>query len=423
MPAVVIIRSIQQRGAFMQFNKRTTLAGAVVTGAVAAIATGIFFSKNSGTDPKSGLAPGQASAAQGRTPGEPQEAKSVTLKDAQLSSVKVGPAGEHLFAIEREAVGSIAFNDDRSVQVYPPNQGKIIDLFAKLGDDVVKGKKLYTINSPDLVQAESALIAAAGVLDLNNQVLERARKLYETQGVAQKELQQAISDQQTAEGALKAARHGVGIFGKTEAEIDQIVAKRRIDPAMVVDSPITGRITARNAAPGLLAQPGTPPAPFTVADISTVWMVANVAESDSPLFRVGQGVKVKLMAFPGRVFEGRISTLGATVDPATHRLMVRSVIRDPKHELRPGMLATFTIATATPVRSVAVPAAGVVREGDGTMTVWVTTDRRTFTMRPVKIGLQQDGWHQIVGGLHRGELVVAEGGVFLSNMLNAPPAD
>lgn len=400
----------------MPFNKKVTLMGGVMVVATLAISTAAyFFTENSA----------RVRAAHGETPATQSldKTQSVILDDSQLKSVKIEPAGEHLFKIEREAVGNIAFNDDRSVQIYPTNQGKIIELFADLGDDVVKGKKLYTINSPDLSQAESALIAAAGVLKLNNHVLERARKLYETQGVAQKELQQAISDQQTAEGALKAARHAVSIFGKSEAEIDQIVAKRRIDPVMVVRSPISGRITARNAAPGLLAQPGTPPAPFTVSDISTVWMVAYVAETDSPLFRVGQAVKVKLMAFPGRVFEGRITTVGATVDPNTHRLMVRSEIRDPKHELRPSMLATFTIRTGEPVRSPALPATGIVREGDGTMTAWVTADRHTFTKRTVRVGLLQDGWRQVVEGLNAGELAVTEGGVFLSNMLNAPPAD
>jgi len=409
----------------MRFNRKTTLVGVALAVVAGAISAGVYLAKNSGTEPRPERGPGLVDAGQGETPpGRASDViQSVTLADAQLASVKVEPASERLFAIEREAVGTIAFNDDRSVQVYPPNQGKIIELFANLGDDVAKGKRLYTINSPDLVQAESSLIAAAGTLELNNHVLERARKLYETQGVAQKELQQAISDQQTAEGALRAARQSVGIFGKSEAEIDQIVARRKIDPVMVVHSPISGRITARNGAPGVLAQPGTPPAPFTVSDISTVWMVAFVAESDSPLFRVGQGVGARLMAFPGRLFGGRITTVGATLDPATHRLMVRSEIRDPRHELRPGMLATFTIVTGAPVHSVTLPASGVVREGDGTMTAWVTTNRRTFVKRTVKVGLLQDGFHQIVEGLKRGELVATEGGVFLSNMLNAPPAD
>ena len=401
----------------MPFNKGTALLAAAAAAAVLAVPAGIYIARNSG------LNPGQANAAQSQSPSAQASilaAKTVTLEDAQLKSVKIEPAGEHLFAIEHEAVGSIDFNEDKSVQVYPPYQGKIVGLFANLGDEVAKGKTLYTIESPDIVQAESTLIAAAGVLDLTTQVLERARKLYETQGVAQKELEQAISDQQTAEGALKAARPAVSIFGKTEAEIDQIVAKRRVDPVMVVPSPITGRVTARNGAPGLFAQPGTPPAPYSVTDISTMWMLAYVTESDSPLFHVGQEVKVKLTPFPDRVFEGRISTLGATVDPNTHRLMVRSEIRDPKHELRPGMLAAFTIRTGDPVRSVGVPSKAVVHEGDGTTTVWVTTDRHRFVQRTVKLGLEKDGWDEIVEGLRPGELVVSEGGIFLSSMLTAP---
>jgi membrane fusion protein, heavy metal efflux system len=212
-------------------------------------------------------------------------------------------------------------------------------------------------------------------------------------------------------------RRAVRIFGKTDAEIDKIVAGRMADPTLVVPSPIDGRITARNAAPGLFVQPGNTPAPYSVADISTMWMLANVAESDVPSFHIGQEVKVSVLAFPERVFEGRISTMDSMVDPNSRRLLTRSEIADPTHELRSGMFATFVIRTGDPVRSLAVPLDGVVREGDGTMTVWVTTDRRRFTQRVVKIGIQKDGFRQILEGLRAGELVAAEGAVFLSNMI------
>jgi len=403
----------------MRIKRKPALIAAAVAFAALIFSADMYLTKDSHGSPK----PGIDSTGTGGGDNRATDAQSVTLGDRQLASIKVEPVGQHLFTIEREAIGNIAFNDDKSVQVYPPNPGKIIELFHDLGDDVDKGEKLYTIRSPDLIAAESTLIAAAGVLDLDNQVLERARKLYETQGVAQKELQQAISDQQSAEGSLKAARHAVSIFGKSDAEIDRMVVERRIDPVMVVASPITGRVTARNAAPGLLAQPGNPPAPYTVADISTMWMVANVIETDSPFFRVGQEVKVKLEAFPGRLFEGKISTVGANLDPNTHRLMVRSDVRDPRHELRPGMLATFAITTAAPAQAVALPESAVVREGDGTMTAWVRSDRNRFTQRTLKLGLQKDGWYQVLEGLQTGEMVVTEGGVFLSNMLNAPATD
>jgi cobalt-zinc-cadmium efflux system membrane fusion protein len=261
------------------------------------------------------------------------------------------------------------------------------------------------------------LIAAAGVLELTSRNLERLKKLYETRAVAQKDLEQAVSDQQTAEGALRAARDAVRIFGKSEADIDRIVKERKADPTLVVPSPISGRVTARNAAPGLFVQPGAAPAPFSVADISTMWMLANVAESDSPAFRLGQEVKVSVLAHPGRSFGGHVTTIGSMVDPNSHRVLVRSEIDDPTHELLEGMIANFVITTGTPMRSTAVPLDGVVREGDGTQTVWVTTDRRRFVQRTVKIGIQKDGFRQILEGLQPGELVATEGAVFLSNML------
>jgi membrane fusion protein, heavy metal efflux system len=310
------------------------------------------------------------------------------------------------------------------VQVFTPYQGKIIAALAQLGDEVQKGQPLYTIDSPDLVQAESTLIGAAATLDLTSKELERARKLYESvKAVAQRELEQAISDQQTAEGALKAERDAVRVFGKTEEEIDQMVKSRKIDPALVVRSPIAGRITARDAQPGLLVQPGSSPAPYSVADISTKWMLANVTESDSPLIKVGQPVEAAVMAYPGRVFGGKISKLGAIVDPNTHRVMVRCDIADPKDELRPGMLAGFVIRVQAPVESVAIPVNGVVRNGDGTMAAWVTTDRHHFLQRIIKFGLQRDGQYQVLEGLQRGELTVTDGAIFLNNMLEAPPSD
>jgi cobalt-zinc-cadmium efflux system membrane fusion protein len=348
----------------------------------------------------------------------PQDQDSVELSDSQLVSVKVEPAQVREFPVEKGAVGSIDFNEDLEVQVFTPYQGRIIGLFAEIGDDVKKGQTLFTIDSPDLLQASSTLIAAAGVSDLTTRNLARLRDLYTTRAVSQHDLEQATSDQQTAEGNLRAARDAVRIFGKTDAEIDRIVADRVADSTLVVPSPINGRITARNAAPGLFVQPGNAPAPYTVADINTMWMLANVAETDSPAFRVGQPVQVKVSAFPGRVFDAKVTTIGATVDPNTRRVLVRSEVKDPQHELRSGMFANFVIAVAAPTSSPGVPIDGVVREGDGTQSIWVTADRRRFTRRTVKIGDVRDGYRQILDGVQPGELVATEGAIFLSNALS-----
>jgi membrane fusion protein, heavy metal efflux system len=344
----------------------------------------------------------------------------VDLSRSQVDAIKIEPVGTYSFPVEKEAVGQISFADDLSVQVFPPYQGTIIKALVELGAAVQKDQPLYTIRSPDLIQAESTLIGAAATFDLANKELARVQDL---PGISRREVEQAVSDQQTAEGALKAARDAVRVFGQTDAEIDQMIASRRIDPALVVRSPISGCITSFNAPPGLLAQPGNPPAPYSVANLSIKWMLANIVESEVPLFHVGQPVQVKVVAYPHRVFEGKVSKIYETVDPDTHRFTIRSEIRDPRNELRPGMLANFVIRVERPAEATAIPANGVVREPDGTMVVWVTTDRRHFVERVVKIGLRRDDQVQILDGLQRGELAVTNGAVFLSNMLEAPPSD
>lgn len=339
----------------------------------------------------------------------------ITMTDKQVDAFKILPAEARAFRVVKQAVGSIDFNQNMLVQVFTPNPGKIVDTFFNVGDKVAKGETLFTIDSPDLLQAESTLLATAGVLELQTRTLTRVRQLLKTGGGAQKDVDQATSDQQTAEGNYKAARDAVRIFGKTDEEIDRIVADRKVDSILIVPSPIAGQIVTRNAAPGLYVQPGNAPAPYSLADLSTMWMVANVIETDAPAYRIGQSVAVSVPAYPAEVFRGHVTTLGLNIDSTTHRQLVRSVVDDPAHKLRAGMLARFSIETEGPKQSVAVPADAVVREGDGTMTVWVTSDRRRFARRSVKVGIAQDGWYQIVDGLAPGELVAASGAIFLSN--------
>ncbi len=393
---------------------RAALIVAII--AVAAVAFGVWRYVES---PKADLgASAKASVEAGNAPtASAADRDSIDLSDTQLAAVKVEPVEEREFPVEKSAVGSIDFDEDMETQVFTPYQGRIIALYASIGDDVKKGQTLFTIDSPDLLQAESTLIAAVGVMDLTTRNLARLRELYKTFAVSQRDLDQGISDQQTAEGNLRAARDAVRIFGKSDAEIDKIVADRLADPTLVVPSPIDGRVTARSAAPGLFVQPGNAPAPFTVADVNLMWMLADVPEVDSPAFRLGQPVQVKVNAFPDRVFDGKITTIGAIVDPNTRRVLVRSEINDPRHELRSGMFATFVISTGAPIRSPSVPLSGVVREGDGTQSVWVTADRRKFTKRTVRIGDQRDGYRQILEGVTVGELAATEGAIFLSNML------
>lgn len=400
----------------IRVNRRAVAA--VATVAIIMIAAAVFLSGRGQSSTEAG-ARGNTSISNSS-----QRDPTVDLSPSQLNSIKIEAVGAYRFDVEKDAVGNISYADDLSVDVFPPYQGTIIKAFVELGTQVEKDQPLYTIKSPDLIQAESTLIGAAATYDLTTKELARAKDLYTTNvGVPQKELEQAISDQQTAEGALKAARDAVRVFGKTDAEIDQMIASRKIDPALVVRSPIAGKVTAFNAPAGLLVQPGNAPAPYSVANVTVKWMLANVPEGESASYHLGQPVDVKVMAYPDRVFKGKVSKIYEAVDPNTHRVTIRSEITDPSNELRPGMLANFIIRVDGPVLATAMPTNGVVREPDGTMVAWVTTDRKHFVQKVIGTGLRQNGRVQVLDGLQQGELVVSDGAVFLSNMLEAPPSD
>ena len=401
----------------------SAFAGAIATGPLCRLVD-LEFTSSALAEPTVGTAsdPTLANPA-GVQPDRNKAVPTVELSSKQLGMIKIGTASRLMFQSEKSAIGSVDFNQDALVQVFTPYQGRIISVFVQIDDKVKIGQPLYTIDSPDLLQAESTLIQTAGLNDLTTRALSRARRLVPAGGGAQKDLDQAISDQQTAEGNLKTARDILHIFGKSDADIDAIVDNRRVDSTMVIKSPAEGLVTARNAAPGLFVQPGSVPAPVSVANIATKWMVASFAEDDSLVFRVGQDIEGQVLAIPGQTFKGRLTAIGETIDPATRRIMVRSEIADPDNVLRPGMFASFVIKTGRPLDNVAMPVSGVVREGDGTMTVWVTRDNRHFMQRIVKLGLQQNGFDQVVEGLQAGETVAVDGAVFLSNILNAPPSD
>ncbi|HUN72035.1 MAG TPA: efflux RND transporter periplasmic adaptor subunit [Steroidobacteraceae bacterium] len=245
---------------------------------------------------------------------------------------------------------------------------------------------------PAIVQAESTLLAAAATLELTRKELRRAQLLYNTQGVSGREVEQATSDEQTAAAALVAARVALRALGKSDAQIAHMIAAGRMD------APSSARAGAQ-------------------------WVEASVFETDMPLIHPGEAVRVTVPAYPGTTYPGHVYRIYATVDPNQHRQTVRCEVADPRHELRPGMLAAVTIELHAPLQALAIPADGVVREGDGTMTAWVTADRRRFIQRTVRTGLREDGKVQILEGLRADELVVTRGAIYLDNMINAAPSD
>ena len=377
---------------------------------------------------------------QGETQSVPEiQAPGPAISNADTSTVRINtPQMQHIalaavamqgFREEKIATGKIAFNEEFMTPVFSPYAGRVTRVIAKPGDVVKPTSPLLELYTPDLIQAQSDFIGnatatlakAKNALSLARRNEERQHQLYLEKAAALKEWQQAQadvtnagSDVRAAEAALLAARDKLRAFGKSEAEIARI-EQGHTDRVVTVTSPLAGTITARKVGPGqFIRQDNTDPL-FVIADLAQMWMLANVYESDVPWIKVGQPVEVRVMAYPEEVFRATITYIGAAVDPTTHRVDVRAVVDNPAQKLKPEMFATFRIITHADMQYLAVPLSAVVRDGDKT-SVWVAQPEPQFVRREVKLGLEQNGYVQILSGVQAGEQVAAEGGLLLGSV-------
>ena len=343
----------------------------------------------------------------------------------QLEVVKVKP---HAFLDQRSAIGQIAFNEDASTIVLTPFSGRVIRLIAKVGDPVKRGDPLLEIDSPeqvppqnDFIAAQTARNKARSQLNLAQIVEKRARDLYEGKAAPFKDLQQAEaqlaaaeSDMRSADSALEAARIRLRILGRTDAEILELEQQGTISRITRISAPIDGTVISRKVGPGQYVKADSGEALYMIADLSTMWLKAQIFEQDIAFVRVGQVIEAKIAAAPNRTFKARIANISSASDLTTRRVMVRSEIGNPDGALKSDMFASFKIGIEVAAPTPAVPTVAVIREGD-VATVWVETEPMLLKRRVVEIGIQQDDLTQIRSGLAIGELVVARGAIFVDN--------
>lgn len=344
----------------------------------------------------------------------------------QLKIVKVEAAA---IATRKPAIGQIAFNEDASTVILSPFSGRVTRLIARIGDTIEPGAPLFEIDSPEVVQAQTDLIAAVqGVgkamsqLALSQRTVSRLAELLSVRATSARELDQAKSDLagaesdlKTAEGTLLAARNKLRVLvGRTEEQIAKIESERIIDPFFKVTSPIGGTVVTRKVGPGQYVRSDSPEPLFSISDLTTMWLKASVPENDIPSMKVGQEIEVVVPALRGRVFGARIAAIGSASDSTTHRVVVRSEIPNHGMALKAEMFASFMITTgASPVLPL-VPIEAVIREGN-LSTVWVEREAMVFERRKVELGIESGNLIQIVSGVAAGERVVGRGAIFVDN--------
>ena len=349
----------------------------------------------------------------------------------QWRGLKLEPVTVRAFRPEQVTDGTIAVDDDLTTPVFSHYSGRVTKVIALLGDAVEPGTPLFVIHATEFVQAQNDLITALANLQTARSQLKmaqttekRTHELYLAQGGSLKDWQQAQTDLITAQNtvrsdeiALHAVRSRLRILGKTDAEITSLEAQptQKMDPVATVTAPVRGTITQRQIGVGQYinseAAGATNPV-YTISDLSTVYLIANVREVDAPLMHVNLPLEVHVLAHPDRVFKGQVSYVAPSIDPNTHRLPVRADVENPDGALKPGMFANFSIITGEASSAPAVPQGAIVYEGEQAR-VWVARERDTLALREIRVGRISDGMVEVLAGLSPEEKVVTSGTVFI----------
>lgn len=288
--------------------------------------------------------------------------------------------------------------------VLPALAGHVTAVKVTIGEQVARGQLLALIDSGGMAQAYAALASARDTLRLTREALARARGVEQAGGAAVKDVEAAQSAYVQAEANDQQARAALeALGGSPEAPRPRPIEVR---------APISGSITALSVAPGTFVNDPTASL-MTITDIDQVRVVAEVPGDDIGLLKVGQRAEISVPAWPGRVFRGRVQTLGAVLNPDTRRVAVRIAIDNADHALRPNMFATAKLAVAQPPR-VFVPASALLMNNDST-TVWVETRPWTFVRHTVTVGYDEGGDVQVLRGLAAGARVIVAGGVLLND--------
>jgi cobalt-zinc-cadmium efflux system membrane fusion protein len=331
-----------------------------------------------------------------------------TIPEDQMSHVQVVTVEPTTIRHTLRLTGTVAYNAFNTTPVITQVGGPVSRILVIPGEHVKAGQPMLDVSSPDYSQLLDAYLKAADSFRLSEKNYSRAQDLYQHHAIAQRDLEQAESDRNQARADLDAAEQGLKILGIKSPDS---LAKAPVSAQIPVLAPITGEVVERLVSPGQVVQAGQTQA-FTISDLSTVWVLANVYQADLAFVNRGDDVVVKTDAYPNS-FHGRISYVAPALDPNTRTLQARIVVDNPGEKLKKDMYCTVTVNAGTLTHVIAVPDASILRDDNNQPFVYVAVNGNQFGRREVELGEAQDSRTQIVKGLSVGDRVVGDGSLFL----------
>jgi cobalt-zinc-cadmium efflux system membrane fusion protein len=352
-------------------------------------------------------AAGDAAKGAARAPSDPGlvAAPAALVERLQLAPVEQRPVSEPL-----SVVGRIDFDEQTVARIGASVTGRVTELAGAVGQSVRPGQVLAQLHSTELGQAQLGYLKANAQYDLASKAVERAKLLLAADVIGSAELQRRENELQVAQVEKRAAADQLRVMGVSPREIQRTVETGAITSTSSVVATAAGVIVERKVTKGQVVQPAD--VMFIVADLSRVWVVAQVPEAQIGRVQPGQAVTIEVTSVPEPV-RGRVAWIADTVNPETRTVTVRTEVDNPKRQLRPEMLANVSIAPA-PVDRLVVPSSAVVRENNQEhVFVRVSDDR--FRMVRVTLADETDGLRVVQSGLKGGERIVVDGAFHLNS--------
>jgi cobalt-zinc-cadmium efflux system membrane fusion protein len=337
---------------------------------------------------------------------------SPSLTRLQIDRVAFHP----IRTVLKAQAGKILANENRLAHLSARVPGRIVAVYANLGDKVKAGDQLLLLDSPAFGEAQLEYRKARNAVSVSEKALERAQALLDRGAIGAGEQQRREADHENARADLHEAEEKLHLLGMTEREIQRLAAKTlpHAEVAQVsLRAPFRGEVIERNATNGEVIDPNK--MLFTVADLSTVWVRADFPEHQAGRLKTGLTIEVRVSAYPDAIFRGTITYVGAVIDPATRTIMARADVANPDGRLRAEMFADVLLV-AGEQSVLSVPHTAVQQMGDRQV-VFVVRGPRRFELREVTLGQTATEYVQIITGLVAGDEVVAQGSYALKSEL------
>ncbi len=334
----------------------------------------------------------------------------VTVPPNFGAPIKVTSAGNTQVADVLRVAGKVDFDQTRVTRIGATVTGRVIEIQAHLGQQVRVVDSLAVINNTELGEAQLSYLKARAQADLQARSVERARQLFAADVIGKAELQRRESELSIASAEQRGAADQLRVLGMSSAAINRLGTTGAINSVTSVASTMAGTVVERQVAQGQVVQPAD--ALYVVADLSRVWVTAEVPEQQGALVKAGQTVDIDVPALGSRL-TGKLIYVADTVNPETRTITVRSMVDNASRQLKPAMLATMLIQAA-PVERVVVPSQAVVRDGDAD-NVFVEVGKGQFRLTPVRLGPDMDGKRAVLSGLKPEQPILVEGAFHLNN--------